>query len=411
MEKITQWLSSRITVVKKSGVRGYIILGIWLATIVCLIYSLVKFPEGLLPLIFVPVVIIAILAIFVLFGTLIIESKTRVRYLRPEENPELDAMVAKLANQAGIPKPRIGICPINVPNAFTFGGTQKGARLCVTTRLLELLQSDELEAVLGHEIAHIKQRDIAFMSVFSFPPIACYYVGMGIFFFSLAIAFAPSEKGEGGLFKLVIIPFAIGIWLYTWIVYIAGMMIELAISRHRENMADKLSSELTGKPEQLASALIKITEAAALLRPSEIRQIGAIRAFMATDPSSASEDLKILDKSEFTNRLRKNIFGSQPNVIKEKQSLFDSFSEMFSTHPSVIGRIKTLEKLKYQIPDVNSSVRKQVSLTWWILPVALLWLGGIVAWLTIKKDQPDTAKVMLTVGVFLTAFFYLLATF
>ena len=96
-----------------------------------------------------------------LIGPSIVGWTMKVKYVTEQEYPELHSMIAELANSAGIRKPRVGISRIPIPNAFAFGRTRRDARVCITDGLLRAMNRDELRAVMGHEISHIKPSDMA----------------------------------------------------------------------------------------------------------------------------------------------------------------------------------------------------------------------------------------------------------
>src|SRR5690606_27706328 len=106
----------------------------------------------------------------------IVELTMNVHYVTEAEAPRLHAMVSELAMNAGIPKPRVGIAEIDVPNAFAFGRSKSDGRVCVTRGILNLLDEEELRAVLGHEISHIKHSDMIVMTLVSAVPLICYYI-------------------------------------------------------------------------------------------------------------------------------------------------------------------------------------------------------------------------------------------
>src|SRR3972149_3146018 len=96
-----------------------------------------------------------------LIGPALVAWTMRVKWVSEKEEPELHRMVAELAGRAHLPKPKVGISQLSIPNAFAFGRWQRDGRICVTQGILKLLNQDELRAVLGHEMAHIKHRDMA----------------------------------------------------------------------------------------------------------------------------------------------------------------------------------------------------------------------------------------------------------
>ena len=114
-----------------------------------------------------------------LIGPAIVGWAMKVRYVSEQEAPELHQMVAELARAAGIPKPKVGISKLSIPNAFAFGRWQGDGRVCVTEGILRLLKKDELRAVLGHEISHLKHRDMALITLLSIVPMICWYIAWG----------------------------------------------------------------------------------------------------------------------------------------------------------------------------------------------------------------------------------------
>ena len=112
----------------------------------------------------------------------------KVNWVTEAEEPELHRMVAELAQEAHLPKPRVGISRINVPNAFAYGRTQKDGRICVTQGILKLLNKNELRAVLGHEMSHIKHRDMVIITLLSAIPMILYWVAITMLYGGFASA-------------------------------------------------------------------------------------------------------------------------------------------------------------------------------------------------------------------------------
>src|SRR3972149_2797620 len=122
----------------------------------------------------------AFLGIQYLIGPSIVAWTMRVKWVTPEQEPDLHRMVAELAEGAKLPKPRVGISEMSIPNAFAFGRTQKDGRVCVTRGILNILGRDELKAVLGHELSHIKHRDMAIITVLSAIPMMLYWLAFNL---------------------------------------------------------------------------------------------------------------------------------------------------------------------------------------------------------------------------------------
>jgi heat shock protein HtpX len=164
-----------------------------------------------------------------------------------EEHPKLHAQVSRLAQQADLPKPTVAVADSKTPNAFATGRSQSDSTVAVTTGLLRTLNDDELEGVLAHELAHIKNRDVLVMTIASFlSTIAFIIVRWGWLF--------GGGRGRGGNQAPVIV--AILVSLVVWIV---SFLLIRALSRYREYSADRGGATITGRPSALASALLKIS--------------------------------------------------------------------------------------------------------------------------------------------------------
>jgi heat shock protein HtpX len=178
------------------------------------------------------------------FSDSIVLALYRARVVSQGEAPELHAIVANLAQRAGLPMPRIAIIPDETPNAFATGRNPDHAVVAVTEGILRVLNRAELEGVIAHELGHVKHRDILIGSLAS-------VMAQAILFIShMALWIMPrDEEGRSN-------PIA-GILIY-FLGPIAAMLLQMAISRSREYMADEYSAHLTGRPDMLASALQRL---------------------------------------------------------------------------------------------------------------------------------------------------------
>ena len=125
---------------------------------------------------------IVVLFIQYLAGPKIVEKSMGVHYLSEGEAPEIHKIVEELASEAGIPKPKVGMSNTMVPNAFAYGRSKRSGHVCVTRGILGLLDREELKAVLGHEISHIKHNDMAITTIVSAIPLVCYYLSFSLMF-------------------------------------------------------------------------------------------------------------------------------------------------------------------------------------------------------------------------------------
>jgi heat shock protein HtpX len=161
-----------------------------------------------------------------------------------EEAPELHAIVANLAQRAGLPMPRIAIIPDDTPNAFATGRNPEHAVVAVTEGIMRILSRPELEAVIAHELGHVKNRDILIGSLAA-------VLAQAIMFLSRMAMWVSPRDEEGrsnpiaGIALMILGP-------------IAAMLLQMAVSRSREYLADDYSARLTGRPDLLASALERL---------------------------------------------------------------------------------------------------------------------------------------------------------
>ncbi|KUO40775.1 MAG: protease [Candidatus Hadarchaeum yellowstonense] len=175
----------------------------------------------------------------------------RARLVSEDEQPKLHAMVSRLAENAGLPKPKVAIVPVDVPNAFATGRSPSHSVVAVTKGAMELLDDEELEGVLGHELSHIKNRDMLVNTMAAI-------IGAVITYVTYFAMFGGRRDRDSGASLLVILA------LVT--VPFAAMLVRLSISRGREYAADEDGAKISRKPLALASALRKL-EIAAKNRP------------------------------------------------------------------------------------------------------------------------------------------------
>ncbi len=181
-----------------------------------------------------------------------------------ESAPWLHQIVERLAQNAGIPKPRLYIVNLDVPNAFATGRDPNHAAVAVTTSILDVLTEEELKGVLAHELGHIKNRDILISTIAATIGGAISMLAELAFWSNL---FGSNDEEEGGIGDLI------GSILLFFLAPIAAMIIQMAISRYREFAADKTGAEISRCPLCLASALQKLEEVAKQLTPIAEREI------------------------------------------------------------------------------------------------------------------------------------------
>lgn len=268
-----------------------------------------------------------------MIGPSIVEWSMRVKYLKREDNPGLFQMVESLAKKAGIPTPRIGIARIHIPNAFAFGRSLKDGRVCVTEGILQLLDEDELRAVMGHELSHLKNRDVLTITVLSVIPLIMYRIAFHFLFFG------RRRDRDGG--NTVLIGVA------AFLFYFITNLLVLYASRIREYFADKGSIRLGNKPSSLASALYKLVYGSARVSKDSLREAEGLRAFFVNDPARAFKEVRELSQLDMDRSGTIDTFELQRLRNKKIRLGFtDMLMETFSTHPNMLRRIKRLSEYK-----------------------------------------------------------------
>jgi heat shock protein HtpX len=227
------------------------------------------------------------------------------KQVSPEDAPGLHALIDRLCIQADLPKPKVAIADTDLPNAFAMGRSQKSATVCATTGIMRRLSPAELEGVMAHELAHIKNRDVLIMTVASFfASVAAMIMQFSLFF--------GGGRNENGAPVIVILA-------VSFIVYAVSFFLMLALSRYREFTADRGAALITGRPSALSSALMKISGA------------------METIPS---KDLRAAEEM--------NAFFIVPTRVK------GALQSLFATHPPMEARIERLNALERQLQGATA---------------------------------------------------------
>ncbi|MFC1523641.1 zinc metalloprotease HtpX [Thermodesulfobacteriota bacterium] len=177
---------------------------------------------------------------------------SRAREISPAEAPQLHSLVENLAHKAGLPKPRVYIMPGETPNAFATGRNPDHSAVAVTEGILKILSTDELEGVLAHELAHIKNRDILISSIAAVMAGAISYLAtMAQWAMIFGGGSRDDDDGPGGLVMMIVMMI---------VAPLAAALIQMAISRSREYLADATGARICGQPLSLANALGRLEE-------------------------------------------------------------------------------------------------------------------------------------------------------
>ncbi len=229
----------------------------------------------------------------------------------PEQEPELHGIVERLCVQANLPKPRVCVMQTNMPNAFAMGRSQKSATVCATSGILRMLDSAELEGVIGHELTHVINRDVMVMTLASFFATLAALVAQFSLFFGggMGGGFGRSRDEEEGMLLVLVV---------SVLVYAISFLLLQALSRYREYAADRGSAVLTGRPSALASALVKISGTIERTPAQDLRQAEGMSAFFIVP-------------------------------ARTKQSLMN----LFSDHPPLEKRLDALSRLETQLQSAS----------------------------------------------------------
>ena len=267
-----------------------------------------------------------------LIGPKIVEWTMHIKYIKPSDNPRLYAMVQEQAKRANISMPKVCISPVAIPNAFAFGRGFGDGRVCVTEGILKLLDEAELKAVLGHEIAHLRNNDVLTITLLSVIPMIMYRIAWHFMFYGHR---RDDRNSNGAMIGLI-----------AFLFYFITNLLVLYASRIREYFADRGSIEFGNRPATLASALYKLVYGSARADKSMIREAEGLKAFFVNDPSRALTEFKELSQLD----MDKNgaIDPSELERVRQKtvqMNFGDKLLEILSTHPNMLKRIKHLSEI------------------------------------------------------------------
>jgi len=270
-----------------------------------------------------------------MIGPKIVEWSMRVRYTEKSEFPKLHQTVEELAYKAKIPKPKIGIAQINIPNAFAFGRGRRDGRVCVTEGIMHLLDENELRAVLAHEMSHLKNRDVLTITMLSVIPIVFYRIAWHFLFWG---RFSRNRSRSQN---------TVLIGLAALIFYFITNLLVLYASRIREYFADRGAVALGNEPAHLASALYKLVYGSARMDKNTLKESEGLKAFFVNDPSRSIAEFKELKQLDLDRS--GNIDSYELQMLRNKSvrlGFGDKLFELLSTHPNMLKRIKQLSEYK-----------------------------------------------------------------
>jgi len=285
-------------------------------------------------LLLLPILVVAFNITQWLIAPYLIDAMYNVREVSRSENPWLHRVVERLSERSGIRKPRVMLAQIPIPNAFAYGSPIAGSRVAVTQGLLDTLEPEEVEAVIGHELGHLKHRDVQVMMFVSMLPAIFYYLGYSLL---LSSGYGRREEEGGG---------ALAIGMLSLFLYWVLTLLTLHLSRLREYFADRHSATIVEDgPRKLSEALAKIQYAARRLKLASphVSGLHSFKSLFITDPDRAE-----LDVAELTGYSSPDQRLVQ-EILRRRVTLADQLMELFSTHPNIVKRIRALKELERQL--------------------------------------------------------------
>ncbi len=256
------------------------------------------------PIIFIGVIVGVMVGVQYFLSDRLIMWTSGAKEVSRAEEPKLYAMVERVAAKAGMPMPKVAVMDSRVPNAFATGRNPKNALVAVTVGICERLSERELEAVLAHEMAHVRNRDMRVLAIANFLVTLTSFLMTMLFWNMLFGGFGGRRDNQGGVIMIV--------FLVTLVVQFLGQLLVLALTRYREYGADHSGAEISGDPGALASALEKISGVMARIPDEDLRRLQSASAFMII-----------------------------PAALKGEGGM-----NLFSTHPPVEERVRRLRELE-----------------------------------------------------------------
>lgn len=270
-----------------------------------------------------------------LIAPYLIGAMYKVREVTRSEEPKLYGLVEKLSQKIGMRMPKVMMANIPIPNAFAYGSPIAGSRVAVTSGLLKELEDEEVEAVLGHELGHLKHRDVQIMMFASVLPAIFYFIGYSMM---LSAWFGGGRGREGGGAA----PILIGV--ISMAMYWVLSLFVLGLSRQREYYADRRSAKIVEDgPRKLSEALSKIVESSARTRRSrrEAGKLNSFKALFIADPDRAEVDETQVAQARMFTTDRRLV----QKILTRKVTFSDRILELMSTHPNIVKRLTALQKL------------------------------------------------------------------
>ena len=280
-------------------------------TILALLYIVFLSALAYVGVDFISITIVAYVMILAqwYFSDKIVLWSSGAKIVTRDQYPRLHDVIERIIARNNLPKPKIAVINTRMPNAFATGKGKRSSVVAVTTGLLDLLDTEELEGVIAHELTHIRNRDVLVLTLASlFSTVAWYLMQFGFYSGGMGYGYGyggRDRNNAGGLAIVVIVA------MLTWII---SFLVIRAISRYREFAADRGSAQMTGKPVKLANALMKISGNMNRMPTKDLRQAEGLNAFFIIPAASGSTIV--------------NLFSTHPPVEKRIEKLMEMEASM-----------------------------------------------------------------------------------
>ena len=259
-----------------------------------------------IPVMFVGIIVGAMAIFQYYMSDKMVLKSSGAKEVSEKEEPKLHEIIKTLADRYNMPMPKVAVIDSAVPNAFATGRNPDNALVVVTTGIQKRLSTRELSSVIGHELAHVANRDIRILAMGNFFVMLTSFL-MTMFFWNMLFGGMGRRREGGGVMMIA--------YLVTMVVYFVGQILVLSLTRYREYGADHTGSEISGDPGALADALGKISGAIAQIPDQDLRKLQTANAFLIISASLKSS----------------------------------GGANLFSTHPPVEERIKKLRELEHRM--------------------------------------------------------------
>lgn len=266
------------------------------------------------------------------FAPGMIERMYKAKEISESGNPWLHSVVSRISTSTKIDKPKVMFADIPIPNAFAYGSPRGGNRIAVTKGLLDILEDEEVEAVIGHELGHLKHRDVQVMMFASVLPSIFYSIG---FSFMLSSFFGGRGRNSGG---------GIIIGMGAMVAYFILSLVVMGLSRLREYYADQHAIQhVPDGARKLSEALAKIVTYSEKARMNRGRKgqvsSAGFKTLLFSDPDSSHKDVAALDRSGLKLSDRQLVH----KLATREMGFRDKILELFTTHPNIVKRLKALD--------------------------------------------------------------------